>query len=238
MTLAIVVALADEAVCLQLSPPSSEPTVEQGPAQRVRATISGVGAERARAAAEALLAEGATALLSWGTAGGLSPELVAGSLLLPHQVLDPDGLCYPVDTDWRERVHARLADDPPPCDKPLYTSLEAISSTSYKQALQHSTGACAVDMESAVLAQVAEAHAVPFLALRVVVDPAHRVLPSCALAAVDEEGQTRPARLLMALLRRPGELPGLIRLGKEFAHASTTLRRVASRLGPDFLSPP
>ena len=60
---------------------ASEPLVE----------VSGGGEERARAAAHSLLERGASALVSWGVAGGLDPELEPGSVVLPDAVVHTDG---------------------------------------------------------------------------------------------------------------------------------------------------
>ena len=54
--------------------------------QDVRVACSGGSAERARSEAARLVAEGAAALVSFGLAGGLAPELRPGDLLLPETV--------------------------------------------------------------------------------------------------------------------------------------------------------
>src|SRR5690606_23471211 len=59
--------------------------------------VSGPGAERAAAAAEASIAAGAAALVSFGLAGGLAPDAAPGRLMLPHTVLVPDGRRFDVD---------------------------------------------------------------------------------------------------------------------------------------------
>ena len=49
--------------------------------------LSGMGAGNASAAAEALVAEGVSALVSFGLAGGLDPTLPSGSLVIADEVL-------------------------------------------------------------------------------------------------------------------------------------------------------
>jgi adenosylhomocysteine nucleosidase len=58
-----------------------------------------------------------------------------------------------------------------------------------KRSLHMSTGALAVDNESHVVANVAAAHVLPITAVRVIVDPAARSLPSLWLRCV-QTGQS------------------------------------------------
>src|SRR5512136_3365669 len=59
--------------------------------------VSGVGPRRAGLASRRLLEKGVTALLSWGSAGGLSPKLSPGSLILPKIIVASDRSVYHVD---------------------------------------------------------------------------------------------------------------------------------------------
>ncbi|HZC87472.1 MAG TPA: hypothetical protein VE266_10795, partial [Steroidobacteraceae bacterium] len=53
--------------------------------------LSGVGSAAAANGARRLLDAGARALLSWGLAGGLDPSLTAGTVVLPREVISPEG---------------------------------------------------------------------------------------------------------------------------------------------------
>ena len=53
--------------------------------------VSGVDPDYAEVLAESLVESGCNALLSFGTAGGISPSLQAGDLLLPSTVMDRFG---------------------------------------------------------------------------------------------------------------------------------------------------
>ena len=136
--------------------------------------VSGMGSRAARSAAERLIDAGATSLVSWGLAGGLDPELEAGAVCLPREVIAADGS--------RSAHRAILAGVPvmllslpvapaSPHDA-LLTAEHALETTADKGAARRATGACAVDMESSAVAQVADAHGVPFIAVRVIVDTA------------------------------------------------------------------
>ena len=67
-------------------------------------TVSGIGPKRATVASRALLENGAAALLSWGSAGGLSPDLFPGSLILPKAVIASNRSCYCVDATWHNSL--------------------------------------------------------------------------------------------------------------------------------------
>ena len=77
----------------------------------------------------------------------------------------------------------------------------------------------------------------PFMAIRVVVDPSNMTVPASALSAVDALGTWRVLRLLKSLIRRPRDLIPLIQLGRHFRAALGTLATVASLTGNKFLAP-
>ena len=72
--------------------------------QQLLIAHSGTGPQRAVAAAQQLLDNGAQALLCWGCAAGLSSELKAGTVLLPGKLITADGQTLQTDTDWRDRL--------------------------------------------------------------------------------------------------------------------------------------
>ena len=198
---------------------------------------SGVGAKPARLSALALLENGATALLSWGSAGGLRAAIPAGSLVLPKTVFSSDQTPFRVDTTWHERLHTLLKGHIDLFTQPLIESPSILRTPSEKAALFKQSGAIAVDMESAAIAQTAMEACVPFMAIRVVVDPSHMTVPACALAAVDESGTFRALRLLKNLIRRPQDLIPLVQLGWHFRSAQATLSKVVGITGHKFLAP-
>ena len=102
MHLGIIAALADEARVLSSGPISTETTILVGNSIMLR--LSGMGSTRARAAACALVEQGAEALVSWGVAAGLCPDLRPGSLVIPKKILGQEGEEYLVDCAWSERI--------------------------------------------------------------------------------------------------------------------------------------
>jgi adenosylhomocysteine nucleosidase len=191
--------------------------------------ISGPGPARAAEGATLLVDRGVHSLLSWGTSGALRPDLRAGRLILATEVHDDSGRQYASDARWLTRAAAALA-ALEPVRAPCATVPQPVASVQEKQALAARTGCAAVDMEAAAVAAVAAAHGLPFLAVRSIVDPADCELPRCVLASLRPTGATDMPALLAALLRRPWELGGLIRLALHFDAALRSLRRAAGLL--------
>ncbi len=222
--LGIVAALAEEADIL-------------GPATHTRSRIrtlsdgsllavSGIGADAARQAAELLVAAGVSGLLSWGVAGALDPELRAGDLLLPRQVIAPDGAGILTTPAWRERLAAKLAPERAPSTATLLTNPTAIETVADKATAWRATGAGAVDMETLAIGRIAIARELPFIAVRVIVDTATDLLPRVVMAAT-RDGQVRMGPLLRELVGAPTQLGALIRLGQRYRLAKRTLAAVA-----------
>ena len=199
--------------------------------------FSGMGSKSARLAAGRLLQNDAEALVSWGSAGGLIPELLPGTLILPQKVLAANGAVYSADREWHERLCKRLEAHIDFHKGTLVESLAVLTSSTEKTALFKRTGAVAVDMESAAVAAVAHGSGVPFVAIRAIVDPAGTIIPKSVLSAIDEFGQLRFFRFLKELLRRPMDLFALIRLGHNFRVADLSLASVACLTGSNLLAP-
>lgn len=195
---------------------------------------AGASAQRAFDGARALVAEGATALLSIGIAGGLDAALRPGSVILPDIIVDSDATRHRPAAEWHAAVVQELT-------KPAIGTLIGVSdpacSVAEKAALRARSGALAVDMESAAVAAAAAAANVPFLALRIVADPADRAIPPTALHGIAPDGNRRSLAVLARLLVRPGDLPALLRLARDSNTALKQLRRVAS-LGRALFVPP
>jgi adenosylhomocysteine nucleosidase len=179
------------------------------------AFISGASADRAEEGARALVREGACALLSIGLAGALDPDLVPGTLLLPSSVHGPKGERYPGTPliDGGQGYNTA----------PLFGSDDLIATAEEKKALRQ-TGAASVDMESHRVGKVALENGLPFHVVRAIADPAGQALPPAARGAVRPDGSVATARTIIALLRRPQDLPSLMRLGAQASRGLESLR--------------
>ena len=108
----------------------------------------------------------------------------------------------------------------------------AVAHPEAKRVLHLSTGALAVDNESHLVASVAAAQGLPFAAVRVILDPATRVLPAVALAAIRADGTIDLAALMRSVMRAPSELPTLLRLALDASVGFAALIRSRQLLGP------
>jgi len=199
--------------------------------------LAGIGPGRAAAAAERLLAGGATALASWGSAGALAADLTAGALLLPRTVVAADGEVLAVDAAWQRRLLDCLASHLPVATGPLVEVLAVVATPADKASLRRRTDAVAVDMESVAVARCARRAGVPFVVVRAVVDGAATALPGVAIAALDGLGRVRPLRLVAGLLREPRAWPALGELRRGFRACQATLGRVVAVTGISLLAP-
>jgi adenosylhomocysteine nucleosidase len=193
-------------------------------------------AARTDVAAARLVASGADALVSFGIAGALDPSLAPGTLLLPRRVTAEDGASFDIDADWREVVRERLAARGlGVAEGDLLGGTSVAATQGEKARLRRSTGAVAVDLESAVVAVAAQRLSRPLLVLRAIADPADFALPHAASVGLDEEGRAVLGPVLRALLAVPGEIVPLIRLAAHTRRALAALARAApSLIAPEF----
>ncbi|SEL02153.1 hopanoid-associated phosphorylase [Nitrosovibrio tenuis] len=193
--------------------------------------LCGMGEEAALQAAAGLKAGGATALMSFGFAGALDPNLRPGDLVLPEAI--HAGYSMPVDLSWRSRLRQMLPASLNVSDGTLATSRLVLSSASAKLELARATGACAVDMESGAVAEAAAHADLPFMAVRVISDAVEFSPPAILMDAVHPDGSANLARLLLLLLRGSVSLSTLLRLAVESRAACSTLSTVAKYAGTE-----
>jgi adenosylhomocysteine nucleosidase len=187
--------------------------------------VSGVGAVRAQSAAQSLLARGASALMSWGVAAALVPELKAGSLLLPHAVISADGAILPVCGTW----HRQFREASSPDIRPIAETRSLLASPAQKRELGQTLQAAAADMESAAVARVAQQAQVPFLVVRAVADDFTMSVPTWLMRCMDARGRVHTARLLAQLVRHPRDAIAVARLAHAFSVAQSALSGFKAR---------
>ena len=222
-------AIAEDAIRSVAAPPGED---------RVTATCHGPGQSRARSAAEALLDIGACALLSFGVAGGCNPDLPSGTVILATGIRDlsPGGggeILY-TNRGWQRRMKSLLLGNVLLEEAMMASVANPLTDAKSKKQLFHDVGAAAVDMESAAAARVAIATGIPFMALRVIVDPADSSLPPSAMAGMTSDGTIHTVPVLRAILRRPQDIPGLIGIGLADSKARKSLKRTAAVAAPLF----
>lgn len=154
----------------------------------------------ARAAAVALENSTPAAVLSTGLCGALDPALPAFSLFIATEV----------------RSSARNF----PCRLPVapsngfsgpLLSQDRVAVTPADKARLFLSGARAVDMEAAAVAEAAEKYRYPFYCVRIVSDDAARALPLDFNRLRDAAGRFSRSRIAFAALARPSTIGPLMR---------------------------
>ncbi|AQS88531.1 hypothetical protein NCH01_17940 [Neoasaia chiangmaiensis] len=176
--------------------------------------VSGATLDGARRALATLRAAGATELLSFGCAAGLSPAMRPGAILVPERVC-VHGRHYTANAALRRRFGADRADV---VTAGLLQSDVLVETAREKAALFAESGCVAVDMESGLVAE----SGLPFAVLRVVCDDAARDLPPVACDVLSA-GKISVPRLVGGLLRQPGQIGALMALGREAAVARKSM---------------
>jgi adenosylhomocysteine nucleosidase len=166
-------------------------------------------------------------LISFGVAGGLSPDLRPGTCVVGSAIVSGTkrfvthrGWSQSVLETIPDAVHGEIAGVSAPVAHP-----------DDKRALHLDTGAIAVDMESHIVASAAAERGIPMAAIRVITDPAHRTLPKTALAAMRQNGTIDIISVISSVVKHPFELPALLRIARDAAAARTALRHGRRVLG-------
>jgi hopanoid-associated phosphorylase len=178
-----------------------------------------------------VVGQGAQGIISFGIAGGLDPSLAPGACIVGSAAtLGPAR--WRTDVLWSRNLLAALPGA-------VFAEVAGVdhpaASVEHKRLLRSMTGAAAVDMESHVAARIAEVHGVPFAILRVICDPAGRNVPPAALAGMRKDGTSDIGAVFRALVARPSQLSGMIRLARDAGIAFGELKRRRRSLGDDFV---
>lgn len=163
-------------------------------------------------------------VISFGVAGGLDPSLKPGDIVLATEVVAGDGrwlaglslneeVVASVGLRRRRIIRGGLAG-----------AEEVVAAQARKAALWLQTGAAAVDMESHIAAAYAAEAGLPFAALRVISDSAHRSLPTLAKSAIRPDGKIDLRKIFSGLVRNPWAVSALVSTGLDFNRALRSLR--------------
>ncbi len=191
------------------------------PAERFSVRISGASAARAQEQARALARDGARALLSFGLAGGLAPDLRAGDLLINGLVYLPNGGALQAEGALIETLQRLLS----PTRIGPAAGVDAAVLSPLGKARLASCGAECVDMETHGVALAARDAQLPWASVRAIADDSTTALPGWAMDLVRPDGSVNDAKAALALLRAPWDLPLALRLARANAKA---LRALAS----------
>jgi len=214
-----------------------EARVAQGDGRDNVVAVYAARADLLDRALRAALERGASGVISFGTAGGLAPDLEPGTIVIADAVVGPFGRIE-TDAAWSARIVEALRVSP--LAARVRRGVEAavtapLTGAPDKAALHRSTGgALAVDMESHMAAAAAAVRGLPFVVCRAIVDPAWRSLPRAAMAGLRDDGTTAVLPVLRELARDPSQLGGLLRIAADARAARQSLsaaRRVLAGSG-------
>jgi len=152
-------------------------------------------------------------------AAGLSPELRAGDLVVGDRAIiyrrgrtTPQS--FPCDPGLRERALTLVRRSGSRHSLgPIVTVERILLTAAEKRDLAAESGALAVDMESAAIAAMAAVRAVPFLAVRAILDPVEEDLKIAFDQFLDGRGEPMWGPLTRYLLAHPQAVPRLMALG-------------------------
>ena len=163
-------------------------------------------------------------VISFGVAGGLDPSLKSGDIVVATEVRAGETR-WLADLALKEDVIAGFGFGRRRIVRGRLAGAEQVVADRHlKEALHLETGAAAVDMESHIAADYAARTGLPFAALRVVSDPAHRALPPLAMAAIKPNGDIDLRKVLRSVARNPRTLRDLVATGIDFNRALRSLR--------------
>jgi nucleoside phosphorylase len=206
--------------------------------QEVVVVTGGIGPRRTRKTLEEFTDLPFAAVLSVGCAGALIPGLTTGQLVLASDVrmwsteeetrLDR----FPINSTLL--THTRRAASQmaiPITEGSLFTSARVLFTPEDKAEQGRTTGAIAVEMESGVHAAFATARGLPFLALRVILDPVGMALP-IVKGLTTPDGDMRPFKVVSHVIAHPHHFPFLLELGRARASAARSIRKLCQALFP------
>ena len=200
----------------------------------------GIGPRRTQQLVDQLVDAPFGAVLSVGCAGALTSGLGPGQLILAPEVwMD---LAEPGEAERLERypVHPpflaqmRTAADQADiavAEGALLTSRRVLFTSEDKTQAGQRTAAIGVEMESGVYAAFAQSRELPFLALRVILDPVGMSLPAVK-GLTSPAGDIRPLKAVSRMVTNPRALPVLLELKRTRKTAAQTITRLCRALLP------
>src|ERR1700751_743490 len=152
-------------------------------------------------------------LVSFGIAGGLAPELEAGTVVVSGEVVSGKHQ-WAVEPNYMRRL-SDFAHSIGAIRGPVLGATSILATRTEKKHAWTTTRALAVDLESEIVARVATALGIPFIVLRSIADTAQRDLPPASLIPLSADGKPDLLGVLGAVLRGPFQVAGIIGLARE-----------------------
>jgi adenosylhomocysteine nucleosidase len=192
-------------------------------------TICGSASRIAEQLAD-VVARGCRGIVSFGIAGGLSPDVKPGVCIVARSVVTHNDRHH-AHPEWSQRLLQLV---PGALHADIAHSHVPISTAHHKRELARTTGAAIVDMESGLAAQFASANGLPFAALRVVADPHDRALPPAAQIPLRHDGTPNLMAVMFSVVAQPKQIGSLIRVGRDTGRARAALTYSRQFIGAHF----
>jgi adenosylhomocysteine nucleosidase len=183
--------------------------------------VVGAGDRDHTAALVAAAAAKTDCLVSFGIAGGLAPELTAGTVVVSGEVVS-EGHRWAIEPSISRQL-SQFARSIGAVEGLVLGASSILATQAEKRRAWATTGAIAVDLESEIVARIATALGIPFIVLRSIADTARRDLPPASLVSLTADGKPDLLKVFFAVLRRPLQIGGMIGLGRETALALSAL---------------
>lgn len=165
------------------------------------------------------------AVISFGMAGALSPDLRIGDWVIGSRT------CGPLEVECDERWQAALAKALPKARiGPVYADGRLIGDAQEKRSLSCRHNALAADMESHFAAELAAKAGVPFAILRCISDEAVHALPPAIAVAMRPDGGLALGNVLKSIARNPAQVIDILSTLTHFNRAYAALRRDAATI--------
>ncbi len=179
--------------------------------------VSGVGQSRMKNLLESISDDSVSCWISIGFAGGLCPTLQPGDCITGSKVINSSGEVYSCQDECGSNSEAN--------SHILYCADKVIATQEDKKRIYKKTGASAVDMESAAVAQHAIKRGEQFAWIRVISDAYDESISETVLNCISDDGFPSSLLAVKTLLSNPSTLKPFIKLGLRSALCSRRLSR-------------
>jgi adenosylhomocysteine nucleosidase len=214
------------------SPPFVVYRHETVPSQLVAAQV-GVGQTRAAGGARQLIERfSPCALVSFGFAGGLTPQLTRGTVVIGTALVSADssGVVTEAHRTLSDQFHTAAAAEGLPVQRgAMVTVTDLVADVASKAALQRKYGASAVDMETAGVVRAAREAGLPWAVVRAIIDCATDPLPAECLTTLRDDGHVDAGLLIRSVCRSPSLVRHFLTLATSTAMARRHLSRMLAR---------
>jgi adenosylhomocysteine nucleosidase len=174
-----------------------------------------------------LAAPRAGGIVSFGMGGAIDRGLRLGYWVIGRRVIGAQSA--QADEAWVEALHSRL---PHARVGAVYADGRMLARHAEKTEQSSGSAALVADMESHIVAQVAQEAGVPFAVLRCISDVAQVELPPAVEVMMGADGAVDWRAMLRSVLGQPGQIFHLARTLRDFAKAYEELQAGVRLFGP------